>query len=57
MKVQMNGNATVYGAVMIDHNMQQSNGTMAIVYNEDVLKKANKFNGIAAMPGGWSDFL
>lgn len=57
MKVKMNGGATVYGAVMVDHNMQQANGSMAIVYNEEVLNKANSFNGIAGMPGGWSDFL
>jgi hypothetical protein len=53
----MNGNTTIYGAVMIDYPMKQANGTLAIVYNDDVLQKASAFNNIAAIPGGWSDFL
>ena len=55
--IKMNGSSTLYGAVMVDHNMQQANGDLSVVFNEEVLKKANTFNGFAVMPGGWSDFL
>jgi len=51
-----NGKATVYGAVVMDGSMEHFNGTFQVVYIDHLINQAANEGGLAAMPGGWTDF-
>jgi hypothetical protein len=55
----MNAGATVYGAVVVQGQINKANGTAAIIFNGDVFK--NFSNSIPAsnsnLPGAWTDRL
>ena len=57
--LDMNAGATVYGAVVVQGQINKANGTAAIVFNGDVFK--NFSNSIPAstsnLPGAWTDRL
>ena len=57
--LDMNAGATVYGAVVVQGQINKANGTAAIVFNADVFK--NFSNSIPAstsnLPGAWTDRL
>lgn len=55
--ISMNAGATVYGAVLIDHDVDRFNGGFSIVYNEAIINRATDGNALAPVPGGWADFL
>ena len=53
-----NANGTVYGSVVIQGTAEKLNGTMAIVYNEQVLANLGKevqFNPFGPVPASWTD--
>ena len=50
------GGATVYGAVIVDAEIDKLQGTFQIVYNEDVLLAATGIAGLGSVNGGWRDF-
>lgn len=51
-----NGHATIYGAAMMDADMDNFNGTFQIVYLEDVINKAKDKGAFGPVAGGWTDF-
>ena len=53
--LSMNGGAEVYGAVLVDHDVDRMNGNFAIVYDEDIINGATQNAALAPIPGGWSD--
>ena len=53
--LKMNGGAEVYGAVVVDHDIDNFNGNFAIVYNEEIINRATEQAELAPIPGGWSD--
>jgi hypothetical protein len=57
--LDMNAGAVVYGAVVVQGQVNKANGTAAIVYSADVFK--NFANSIPAqnsnLPGAWTDRL
>jgi hypothetical protein len=57
--LDMNSGATVYGAVVVQGQINKANGTAAIVFNGDIFK--NFSNSIPAsnsnLPGAWTDRL
>ena len=55
-KLSSTGNATVYGAVIIDGVVDKLQGNFQIVYNEDILIAANGVAGVGSLNGGWRDF-
>ena len=50
------GNATVYGAVIVDGTIGNLTGTFQIVYNDAVVASAAGIAGIGSVNGGWRDF-
>ena len=52
----MRGNGVVYGAIVVDCNLNGSNGTFDLVYNEQIINGANGIAGVGAANGGWRDF-
>jgi hypothetical protein len=50
------GNNIVYGQVILDAQFGSYNGTFQIVYNENLLVRANGTGGLGNVIGGWSDF-
>ena len=50
------GNASIYGALIIDANMEGFKGTIDVVYAEGVLRKASDLGGFGSINGGWRDF-
>lgn len=57
--LDMNAGATVYGAVVVQGQIDKANGTAAIVFNGDVFKNfANSIQPTNSnLPGGWTDRL
>jgi hypothetical protein len=51
-----NGRATIYGAVIMDAEMQHFNGTFQIVYLENIISQAIDTGAFGAVAGGWTDF-
>ena len=49
-------NATVYGAVIVDANMDHFTGNFQIVYSESVLATLAGIAGLGSVNGGWRDF-
>lgn len=50
------GDATVYGAVIVDGEINRLLGTFQIVYNDAVIAAAAGIAGIGSVNGGWRDF-
>jgi hypothetical protein len=50
------GTASIYGALVIDANMDGFNGTVNVVYAEDILIEAADLGSFGAINGGWRDF-
>lgn len=50
------GNNIVYGQVILDAQFGSYNGTFQVVYNENLLVRANGIGGLGNVIGGWSDF-
>jgi Tfp pilus assembly protein PilX len=56
--LRMNSNAVVYGAVVVQGEVEKANGTSAVVYNMDILNQINRNednNRFATLPGAWND--
>lgn len=51
-----NGTATIYGAAIMDAEMDNFNGTFQIVYVEELVKGANEIPLLGVIAGGWTDF-
>ncbi len=51
-----NGNATVYGAAIMDAVMEHFNGTFQIVWVDNVVEQALESGLFGAVAGGWTDF-
>jgi hypothetical protein len=50
------GTASIYGALIVDAAMSGFNGTVNVVYAEDVLIKGADQGAFGAINGGWRDF-
>lgn len=50
------GRASIYGALIVDSEIDKFAGTLDVVYADDVLLQAAGINGIGAINGGWRDF-
>ena len=55
-KLKATGGATVYGAVIIDGEIDKLQGTFQVVFNEQILGLAGGYSGVGAINGGWRDF-
>lgn len=56
--LSMNGNAAVYGAVVVQGEIDKANGTAAVIYSREVLEALeNSEDNIqrATLPGAWTD--
>jgi hypothetical protein len=51
-----NGTATIYGAAIMDAEMEHFNGTFQIVYVEELIDDALDYPLLGAIAGGWTDF-
>jgi hypothetical protein len=51
-----NGKGTIYGAAVMDAEMDHFNGTFQIVYLDDVVDKALEKSLFGSVQGGWTDF-
>jgi hypothetical protein len=51
-----NGNATIYGAAVMDAEMEHFNGTFQIVYVDSLIEQAYDSPLFGAVAGGWTDF-
>jgi hypothetical protein len=54
--LDVRGNNIVYGAVVVDAELGNYNGTFQIIYNEKLIKLAGGQGGLGNVIGGWSDF-
>ncbi|MFC1701941.1 hypothetical protein ACFL1J_04260 [Pseudomonadota bacterium] len=50
------GTASIYGALIIDADMEKFTGTINVVYSDGVLRKASDLGGFGSINGGWRDF-
>ncbi len=55
-EIRMGGNSVVYGAMVVDCLLGNSNGTFDLVYNEEIIGEANGLAGVGAANSGWRDF-
>ncbi len=55
-EIVVNGNATVYGQMIIAATIGLFNGTFQVVYLGPVLERALGLGSIGVMAGGWTDF-
>ena len=55
-QLDVKGNNTVYGQVIIDGALASYNGTFQVVYNENTIGKASGGGGLGTLIGGWADF-
>jgi Tfp pilus assembly protein PilX len=51
-----NGHGTIYGAAVMDAEMEHFNGTFQIVYLDNVINQAIDTGAFGAVQGGWTDF-
>ena len=56
VEIVVNGNATVYGQVIIDATIGLFNGTFQVVYLGPVIERALGLGSFGVMAGGWTDF-
>jgi hypothetical protein len=50
------GGATVYGATIVDGEIDKLQGTFQVVYNNAILATASGIKGVGSINGGWRDF-
>jgi len=50
------GTATIYGAAIIDAEIDKFQGNFQVVYNDSVIANANGVGGLGSVNGGWRDF-
>jgi hypothetical protein len=50
------GTASIYGALIVDAQMDSFTGTVNVVYAPGVLQKASDLGGFGTISGGWRDF-
>jgi len=50
------GTGTIYGALIVDADMNKFTGTVNVVYAEGVLLEASDLGGFGEINGGWRDF-
>lgn len=50
------GTGTIYGALIVDADMQKFTGTVNVVYSDGVLLEASDLGGFGEINGGWRDF-
>ncbi len=55
-EISMGGNSVVYGAMVVDCLLGNSNGTFDLVFNEEIIGEANSLAGVGAANSGWRDF-
>jgi len=55
-ELDVNGNNTVYGQVIVDAALSSYTGTFQVVYNETAVGRAAGGGGLGTVIGGWSDF-
>ncbi len=55
-ELKATGGATVYGAVIVDGEIDKLQGTFQVVFNEQILGLAGGYSGVGAINGGWRDF-
>jgi hypothetical protein len=57
--LDMNAGATIYGAVVVQGEINKANGTAAVIYNADIFKNfANSITPTNSnLPGAWTDRL
>jgi len=51
-----NGTATIYGAVVVDTELDQFGGTYQVVYVENLISRSLEVGKFGSVAGGWSDF-
>jgi hypothetical protein len=51
-----NGGPELYGSLIVDGNMDNFTGNIAVVYTEGILARAAGIGGFAAAEGGWRDY-
>jgi len=54
--LDVNGNNTIYGQVIVDATLSSYTGTFQVVYNETAVGRAAGGGGLGTVIGGWSDF-
>ena len=54
--LDVKGNNTVYGQVIVDAALSSYTGTFQVVYNETAVGRAAGGGGLGTVIGGWSDF-
>ena len=55
-QLDVKGNNTVYGSVIVDSQLASYTGTFQVVYNEYIVGLAAGSGGLGSLIGGWSDF-
>ncbi len=55
-ELDVNGNNTVYGQVVVDAKLAKYTGTFQVVYNENTVGRASGGGGLGTLIGGWADF-
>jgi len=55
-ELDVKGNNTVYGQVIVDAALASYNGTFQVVYNEKAIEQASGDGGLGTLIGGWADF-
>ena len=55
-ELDVKGNNTVYGQVIVDAALASYTGTFQVVYNETAVGRAAGGGGLGTLIGGWSDF-
>ena len=53
---ESSGNNTIYGAAVVDTEINKFTGTFQIVYVDAVVRIASESGGIGKLSGGWTDF-
>ena len=55
-KFESSGTPTIYGASVVDTEINRFSGTFQIVYVDAVVRIASETGGIGKISGGWTDF-
>jgi len=55
-KLSSTGGAKIYGAVIIDGEIDNLQGSFSVIYNSAVIAAAAGIAGVGAVNGGWRDF-
>jgi hypothetical protein len=55
-ELKSTGSAAVYGAAIVDAEIDKLQGTFQVVYNSAVVATASAVSGVGTVNGGWRDF-